>query len=447
MRIRINFQHQLPGFTPQIAYVVDFLHQHPLKPNPIHWTINGEPNPDDVSIHYGNPTSTASYQVPAQGLLFQQSLPDINQLRPSTYLFDATLLHSVEKASGPQRPFFQNGRFGFDWVEMLFFHLSRLEEYHAKEEDWDEWEMMRADRQFLSKHRLHHRPVVDQLVVALYTALGFPPQQFPTRYSLSHDVDVIRKFTTPYQYLRAAGRLLRQGRGWSAQRQLWRGYWKSRSREWQDPYDTFDWLLKSGGKVEKVLYVLAGGVTPYDRFCQIAHPAMAEVLELAQQRGYQVALHPSYAAHREEALFERERGRLETLVGESLRQSRQHFLHFDFRETPQLLERQGILVDSSLGYQDQIGFRCGTGFAYALYHFAEQRAFRFKEKPLIVMDTALLMHTQENVAAFEQQLKQFLEQNREGTQVTFNFHNSTFDPLRLEAAHLKQLYLALLATF
>ncbi len=439
----IYFHHAIPAFNPQIEYIIDFLQHHPLTPAQVRWAQNEVPSPHDLVITYGSKPTAASYFIPTQQLLFSQKLPNITTLQPGAYTFEQYRLYSVETTQKSEEVFLQDGQFGFDIIETLFFHLSRYEEYHSQPDQWDEWEMMKSSEQFLSKYQLQERPVVDHLVYCFYQALGLRPALRPTTFRLSHDIDAIRKFTSPYKLLRASARLLQQGRSWGNLGTLVRTYRDSKSGRIRDPYDTFEWLLKADGVGEKVIYFLAGGITRYDKFCQIEHPALPSILDLAKERGYQIGLHPSYAAHTNEQLFQKEQACLEQKCGHSIQHSRQHFLHFDFKQTPQLIERQQMQQDSSLGYQDTIGFRCGTGFAYALYHFEEQRSYHFKEQPLVFMDTALLMETKEDMALFEQRLHRFLADNRYLTQITFNFHNSTFDDLRLDAAWLKRLYLEL----
>ena len=45
--------------------------------------------------------------------------------------------------------------------------------------------------------------------------------------------------------------------------------------------------------------------------------------------------------------------------------------------------------DSTLGYADREGFRCGTCMAYPLYDLQQDRPLNVWERPLIVMDGTL----------------------------------------------------------
>lgn len=185
---------------------------------------------------------------------------------------------------------------------------------------------------------------------------------------------------------------------------------------------------------------MAGGKTRYENFYKIEQPKVLKIIEQAKELGYEIGLHPSYLTWKNKAMFQQELTHLEKVVGEKVRHSRQHFLHCSFAETFDILEDLGIENDSTLGYQNLIGFRCGTGFDFHLYNFKKEQAYGFKETPMIVMDCALLAMTNNEVLSAEQLLKYFLNQNKFNTKITFNFHNHIFDEAKLDNDAMKHLY-------
>ena len=46
--------------------------------------------------------------------------------------------------------------------------------------------------------------------------------------------------------------------------------------------------------------------------------------------------------------------------------------------------------DSSLGSSKFIGFRCGICYEYTMYNLKDRKVFPLKQRPLIVMDRALV---------------------------------------------------------
>ena len=135
-----------------------------------------------------------------------------------------------------------------------------------------------------------------------------------------------------------------------------------------------------------------------------------------------------------------EKENLEEAIEESINLTRQHFLRFSFKHTPQAIQQLGLKEDSSLGFADRIGFRCGTGFSYNLYDFENEKAFEFLELPLIVMDSALIQEGGNNPKLIVKIWDDFIAKNRFDTKITFNFHNSRFYDAQIKGIPLKELY-------
>ena len=440
---RLHFFYPRSSFHPRVEYVLDFLRNHPLCPEGLVFRKNEDLEKEDLAIYYGQDLEGSGFFIPAEQMIFAAEIPVFSDLKPQGYRYKEFSLYGLSKSPTQVASHFcEDRRFGFDLLETIFFHISRMEEQHCTPEQLDPWDMMKSSEQFLSKHGLQEEPVVDQLVFCFFTALGFVIKKTKTAYRMSHDIDVIEKFPSVLAYLKASAKLVVAGKGWRRQKELLAAYWNVKRGEEKDPFDTFDWLLETGNWSEKTIYFMAGGITKYDNHYEIEDQRIKQVLGLAKANGYLIGLHPSYAAWMNEDLFLAEKKRLEKVVGEEVVDSRQHFLHFSFEHTPSMLEANGIKRDSSLGYQDLIGFRCGTGFPYRLYNFQEERAFSFLEIPMVFMDCALLGE-ENDVVEFAERTKKFLAKNKNLTAITFNFHNSTFDPGRLDREALIQVYRSL----
>lgn len=83
---------------------------------------------------------------------------------------------------------------------------------------------------------------------------------------------------------------------------------------------------------------------------------------------------------------------------------RQHWLRFSLDRLIPAVERAGALYDTSIGWQNHIGFRAGACFPFPPYNFAEERPARFLEFPLVVMDQALSPHAEESFSEVEKLL-------------------------------------------
>ena len=99
---------------------------------------------------------------------------------------------------------------------------------------------------------------------------------------------------------------------------------------------------------------------------------------------------------------------------------RMHWLYFN-QQSPENLEKAGFLYDSSLGYNDTVGYRSGT-----LQAFKPLNAKKLLELPLHLQDTALFyprrMNLPERKAAklFDNLLD---DANKYGGALTINWHH------------------------
>ena len=81
-----------------------------------------------------------------------------------------------------------------------------------------------------------------------------------------------------------------------------------------------------------------------------------------------------------------------------------HFLRYSIPETPNILENLGILFDSTLGFPDKPGFRCGTSHEFQMFDPVNQRPLKLRQKPLIMMENTILPSEYSNLSLKESKL-------------------------------------------
>lgn len=107
---------------------------------------------------------------------------------------------------------------------------------------------------------------------------------------------------------------------------------------------------------------------------------------------------------------------------------RMHWLYMN-EESPTTLEQAGFCYDSTLGYNETVGYRAGTSQV-----FKPLQATRMLELPLHVMDTALFYPDRLNLSPTEawQRLAPLLDNAiRNGGVLTINWHDRSIAPERL----------------
>jgi peptidoglycan/xylan/chitin deacetylase (PgdA/CDA1 family) len=107
------------------------------------------------------------------------------------------------------------------------------------------------------------------------------------------------------------------------------------------------------------------------------------------ERGFDVGLHGSYLSHVDGDDLARQRAEIEAASGRPATGTRQHFLRFDALRTWQAQEAAGFDYDSTLGYNEAIGFRAGIAAPFHPWNAAARAPHDLLELPLTVMDGTL----------------------------------------------------------
>ena len=448
MRPTIAFITDAVPAYPRIRYVLDALERHPQAPSGLQCLLQPATVPDAAVIcYYGqeNASPENAVFIPAQQHFFH-SRPTVRiPAALNTFDFQGTEIYAVQQdRTSTKNAFFRTdsgkGAFGFDWLETLFFHLSRWEEYAPAPDDVDENGIMKSRAQLLPRHGLHHIPVADQLVAAVFRALQFPEKQLITTFSISHDVDDLQVFGSGFRlprYLAGVALRHRTVRNWP---RIVSDFNKVRSGRMRDPGDTFDWLLHAGKAAEKTVYFGTANHSRFDHFPSLDHPRLKEVRNLALRQGYQAGLHPGYETWKNPELLEQQRHTLETWLEMPVVKSRQHYLRFAFPETADALETAGIQEDATLGFRDRIGFRAGTGFSFYLYCFREERPYRWLEKPLIAMDCGLVRESGGHPEQLRRNWHDFITGNRDATAISLSLHNTYLYEQDLHGIDFRSLF-------
>lgn len=395
----------------------------------------------DIRIDYTPrdiPLEPNEYFLPAQEQFFSAAKKS-STWHANEYSFAKRKLYSVEQLEGPNSAFIIDRKFGFDVLEAIFFHLTRLEEYYCDKSLKDQWDMMEEKHHFLVRNNLHQQPIVDNLVESLLLAVGLEPVTFKSELTITHDIDVLRKFPNKFKSIRAIGGDLKRNKSLKSLSKIYSLYKDTAAGKVKDPYDTFDQLFVDN-KHRKIVYFMAGGTSDNDEKYEINTELFKSIVDLAKSRDYQIGLHPSYNSYDDYVMITEERNNLQTVIQGKVRTSRQHFLRFSFDETITALSDSGIYEDSSLGYQHRIGFRCGTAFTFLLYDLRRDRNSRVSETPMIIMDGALLDECHGDVTKAHKLLIDFINKYSDNSHLTINFHNTIFDPTRYDELAMWKMY-------
>ena len=109
-----------------------------------------------------------------------------------------------------------------------------------------------------------------------------------------------------------------------------------------------------------------------------------KIIQLIEE-GFEIGLHGSYFSATDESQLSIEKELLERAINREVIKVRQHWLRYQERTTP-VLHNKYFQFDSTLGWNDHMGFRSGSACRYRPYDHQRQNPFQFMVTPQIIMD-------------------------------------------------------------
>ncbi len=178
-------------------------------------------------------------------------------------------------------------------------------------------------------------------------------------------------------------------------------------------------------------YFFKGGAsTKEDVGYSLDRPWLQQFMTGLTTEGFEIGLHPSYAAYDHPGLLRKELGVLTKSIGRAPRSVRTHFLRWADPSTPRLLEDEGFLVDSTLGFSMHEGFRRATCHPFRLFDLHQNRPMDLWEVPLAVMDATLFTHRGLSAEAATKQIQAIFDAaKRVGGCAVLLWHNTLYDEL------------------
>ncbi len=119
-------------------------------------------------------------------------------------------------------------------------------------------------------------------------------------------------------------------------------------------------------------------------------------------------------------------------VAENVTGYRSHTLSFDYHKSFNVLEKSHILYDSTVGFWEHIGYRCGTAYPFFPFNFKENRPYRILEIPLTVMDTTLMSVNCMHLKPWQayKKIKRLIDNAiKYNSHVNILWHNTTFEQI------------------
>lgn len=292
----------------------------------------------------------------------------------------------------------------YDILGLTYWMLNRIEEIGRT--DLDNHDRFPATASHAYKNGYLERPIVDewlhilgQVIQRTWPTLELKRHHFSMR--VSHDVD------TPSRYgFSSAKSLVRSVAGDVIKRRDFKGALAAplirlnsgKRLHPADKFNTFDWIMTQSEKNDLVsaFYFICGRTDPSkDANYEPEHSVIRDLMNRIHMRGHEIGLHPSYNSFQNPEVIQNEADRLRTIMQEegivqNVLGGRMHYLRWEHPTTLQAWNDAGMSYDSTLGYADRPGFRCGTCFEYPAFNPITQKQLRLRIRPLIVMEATII---------------------------------------------------------
>lgn len=395
--------------TPRLSYVLDWVIKERWG---LSWTYKDHISDDASPTLCYDHDLKGELDIPRSGLLDQKEITP--QDIPFNTIEDMPCL------------FYQNTEsqhWQFDLFAMIFYLLSRYEEYLAHTPDKHGRYPSKAS--VASQHGFLRLPILDYWVEQLRQQLSRRYHiEIPINkeYTLLPTIDIDMPYAYRHRQIKGVAATMRDallGRKKRVGQRL------SYYRKGTDPFDTYHYLLEHL-PTQSLFFFLMSNDHPLDENYLVNHPAYRDIIEKIRKR-YSIGIHPSYASHADGSILRKEKERLESISGQPISISRQHYLKLSLAETYRNLLNAGITEDHSMMYADAVGFRAGTCHSFLWYDLERERVTDLRITSPCVMDVTMkdyesLPPTQsiEIISELQHQVKQY-----HGT-FSFIWHNSSF---------------------
>lgn len=292
---------------------------------------------------------------------------------------------------------------GYDILGLAYWMLNRMEEIGRT--DLDCHGRFPATASHGYQHSYLERPIVDEWLHILGQAMqrvwpGIKLKQHQFSMKISHDVDNPSLYAfKPWGMIARmmAGRFLKHR---DLPAFVKAPYVKLASRleiHPSDPCNTFDWIMDRSDRLglTSAFYFICGYTAPYDADYHPGDPRIRKLIRHIHARGHEIGLHPSYATYQQPELIRQEADCLRRICAEEGVQQdewggRMHYLRWEHPTTLQALSDAGMSYDSTLGYADRPGFRCGTCFDFPAFNPTTQQELPLRVRPLVMMEGSVI---------------------------------------------------------
>lgn len=153
---------------------------------------------------------------------------------------------------------------------------------------------------------------------------------------------------------------------------------------------------------------------------------LQEQLKMMLKEGFEVGLHGSFLSSNNRDRLRNEQSILQDAIQQPVRKTRQHWLRYEEAITPYIHEEL-FDQDSTVGWNDRVGFRAGIASKYRPFNHRDQKPFNYFIVPQVIMDSNIYDYSFGNEEAMILKSKRLLEEVKDlkNTHISISWHPRT----------------------
>lgn len=422
------------SFKPERTYMIETIFQQFLR---INYEINSTSENDNYEIILNNGRKLIIKDKFFSSFKEEMSYLDIKNIPSKVKFIENQFLPErdipVIYGTNEMEVYIDKIICGIDIFASSFFMLTRWEEYVNRVRGFRN--RFLATESLAFKNNFLDRPVVNEYVEMLWnmlTFLGIECERGKRSYEtiLTHDIDAIRYWKNWKMAIRSIGADVLKHKNIKQAFERTTNFLSTRVGKAKDPYDTFSWLMSQSelANTKSHFYFMSGGNSKLDSDYCLNEPKVLEVVNEIKNRGHIIGFHPSYNSYINLEQWRKEKDILEEVLQIQVKEGRQHCLRFEVPETWQIWEDNNMDFDSTCGYAESEGFRCGVCYEYNVFNILTRKKMKLKELPLIVADGSFVTYQNVSPSDMQSRIDVLIKKVRKyNGKFVLLWHNSSFE--------------------
>lgn len=275
----------------------------------------------------------------------------------------------------------------YDYLALVFFLVSRIEEYDSK--DLDMHKRFRPESSYAFQNGFLQEPLVNQISEFIKKQLlnKYPDLEFKIKRPeslLSFDIDVAFKYKCRPLY-RTLGSMGKDFIDLKFNEIFDR--FSTLTGLKSDPFDVYDFLEEISKNTDNkmMFFIQTSYQGVYDKAVNFKSEDFRKLLKQLS-RFAEIGIHPSYIGGQSSESIIKEKAILEEIIGKTITKSRQHFLRLLIPSTLNTLVDAGINDDYSMAYASKLGWRASCCSSFNLFDCNDNVELQIKSHPISFMD-------------------------------------------------------------